>query len=318
MLRVLFASTAIVGLVSTGVLAQTTTSKPMVQNETTSATGEMGAVGKTFASMQAFMGSDLIGETVRGARGKDDAAAQNSPAMSTPETVPGVPAPKESVVMGDERPAYGEAIGEIDDIVVTANGELGAVVVSVGGFLGIGEKQVEIEWKTVQVLAGEGERVLYVPMTREQLEAAPVFDREAALQSWSERRLSDAKMGGQGRKAMSGSASSLSESAALTSLPEGLTPMKASEARAENLIGGAVYGPGEERLGEVGDLIIEDGGAIQAMIVDFGGFLGVGEKMVAVDYEDITLMKDDEGEPYLVTSLSESELQAAPEYREIN
>ncbi|KZY29583.1 hypothetical protein A3731_05765 [Roseovarius sp. HI0049] len=63
---------------------------------------------------------------------------------------------------------------------------------------------------------------------------------------------------------------------------------------AEDLEGVSVYGTEEDRLGEISDLVLSDDGKITEVIVDVGGFLGIGEKPVALPFEDIELRRSDE------------------------
>lgn len=65
---------------------------------------------------------------------------------------------------------------------------------------------------------------------------------------------------------------------------------------AEELEGVSVYGTEDDRLGEISDLVLSDDGKISQVIVDVGGFLGIGEKPVALPFEDLELRRsDDEG-----------------------
>lgn len=66
-----------------------------------------------------------------------------------------------------------ETIGEIDDVIVNAEGTIQQVIVSVGGFLGIGERKVAIAWQDVKLDANRD--VAMVNMTKDQLKVAPEF-----------------------------------------------------------------------------------------------------------------------------------------------
>src|SRR5699024_1919715 len=70
----------------------------------------------------------------------------------------------------------GENIGSISDIVLSPEGEAEAVVIGVGGFLGIGKKDVAIEYDVIQWTERDGNRYLVVETTRDALEALPTFD----------------------------------------------------------------------------------------------------------------------------------------------
>ena len=50
-------------------------------------------------------------------------------------------------------------------------------------------------------------------------------------------------------------------------------------------MGATVYGNDDANLGEVSDIVFDQSGQIDAVVVDVGGFLGIGEKPVAVDFD---------------------------------
>lgn len=55
--------------------------------------------------------------------------------------------------------------------------------------------------------------------------------------------------------------------------------------RASKLIGSAAYNDQNEKIGSVDDLIVKDGNRIVMAIVSVGGFLGMGNKLVAVPFD---------------------------------
>src|SRR5690606_13493605 len=73
----------------------------------------------------------------------------------------------------------GENIGSVTDLVISEDGDVEAVVVGVGGFLGIGQKNVALEFDTVEWVERDGSQWLVIPTNREALEALPEFDTAA-------------------------------------------------------------------------------------------------------------------------------------------
>ncbi len=65
---------------------------------------------------------------------------------------------------------------EIGDLIIDQDGQVVAVVVNVGGFLGMGEKDVAIDWNKVKMSGNADDRDLRVDMTREELETASEFE----------------------------------------------------------------------------------------------------------------------------------------------
>lgn len=59
------------------------------------------------------------------------------------------------------------------------------------------------------------------------------------------------------------------------------------EWRASKLVGVAIYGPGNQSIGKVNDIIIDGSGSIKAVVVGVGGFLGVGQKDVALPFNEV-------------------------------
>jgi hypothetical protein len=85
---------------------------------------------------------------------------------------------------------------------------------------------------------------------------------------------------------------------------------------AETLVGTTVYGANEENIGEIGDVALTPEGQVDAVIVDVGGFLGVGEKQVAIGMDDLNFMADEDGDLYLFTNFTQEQLEAQPAYDE--
>ena len=62
-----------------------------------------------------------------------------------------------------------ETIGKIESVYINKDGKVDSVIAGVGGFLGVGEREVRLAWKDLQI-SDNGERVT-VNMTKDQLKA---------------------------------------------------------------------------------------------------------------------------------------------------
>jgi len=81
---------------------------------------------------------------------------------------------------------------------------------------------------------------------------------------------------------------------------------------ASNLIGMTVYsgtGDNADKIGKVDDLVVSPDGAIQALVIGVGGFLGMGEKDVAVSFDSAQLTQTD-GDDRLVVQTTADALKA--------
>ncbi|TXS91649.1 PRC-barrel domain-containing protein [Parahaliea aestuarii] len=87
--------------------------------------------------------------------------------------------------------------------------------------------------------------------------------------------------------------------------------------RASNLIGTEVKTSKDEDVGSVSDLIINDNGQLMAIVVSVGGFLGMGERDVAIGWDDVT-QSGVADEPHLRIKATLDSLRAAPEFEARN
>ena len=71
----------------------------------------------------------------------------------------------------------GDDIGEVNDVLLSADGKVSAVVLGVGGFLGIGEKDVLVSMRSIDMQRDGNNVKLVVDATKEILTSAPTYDR---------------------------------------------------------------------------------------------------------------------------------------------
>ncbi|MGI3171452.1 PRC-barrel domain-containing protein [Pseudooceanicola sp. C21-150M6] len=96
---------------------------------------------------------------------------------------------------------------------------------------------------------------------------------------------------------------------------EGYSQADAGAMTAESLEGARVYDANDKWIGEISELIVAEDGQITDAIVDVGGFLGLGEKPVALKLTDLQIMRQDEGEDIRIsTAMAEEELESLPEF----
>jgi sporulation protein YlmC with PRC-barrel domain len=106
--------------------------------------------------------------------------------------------------------------------------------------------------------------------------------------------------------------------ATTTTMPKSLTvPPEAfsgaSVISANDFIGKRVYSRAGDDIGEVNDLIMTGNGGIQAVVLGVGGFLGIGEKDVAISMASIDMAKDGDAVRLVVDGTKE-QFTAAPAY----
>ncbi len=83
---------------------------------------------------------------------------------------------------------------------------------------------------------------------------------------------------------------------------------------ASELTGQTVYDAAGTSLGDINDILWTQEGNIQGVVVGVGGFLGIGEKSVAVNFDALNITTDENGDKKLVLDATADELAAAPEF----
>ena len=71
---------------------------------------------------------------------------------------------------------------------------------------------------------------------------------------------------------------------------------------ASKLIGVSIYGPNEESIGKVDDVLVDGSGATKGVVIGVGGFLGMGKKEVAMPFSEVKW--SDKPEPPKVAPIS--------------
>lgn len=88
------------------------------------------------------------------------------------------------------------------------------------------------------------------------------------------------------------------------------------EWRGSKLIGASVYGPDNQSIGEISDMIVDGSGKVKAAVVGVGGFLGVGQKDVAIPFEalNVTRRPNSSTVDKVTVSYTKDELKNAPQF----
>ena len=93
-----------------------------------------------------------------------------------------------------------------------------------------------------------------------------------------------------------------------------MTTLPADSGTVTNYYKQNVYDPSDNKIGEISDVLIDQEGRVNAFIVAVGGFLGAGEKDVAVPFNAIKGKKKDNSW-YLVMNTTKDALKSAPGYK---
>jgi sporulation protein YlmC with PRC-barrel domain len=280
MIRKLLATTAIVTITAGGVYAAETP-----------AASDRHAGERFLPSMsEAALASQIIGETVYASTAED-----------------------------------AEAIGEVNDLIVGTDGEIDAAIVAVGGFLGVGEKNVAVSYGDLRLTTeDDGSQYVVLETNKEELETAPEFDMQTAVTPAGNRPAGD-NMAADDKVTANDTMASNEPAAETPAAParemtgtaparDTLQTVDVGTISSDNVIGATVYTDADENVGEVSEVVLTNDGEIDAVVIDVGGFLGIGVKPVAVAFSDLEFRSDENGTIYIYTRFTEDQLDAAASY----
>lgn len=96
-----------------------------------------------------------------------------------------------------------------------------------------------------------------------------------------------------------------------------VSAQKVTDWRASKLIGTAITGPDDARIGDINDVLLDSNGNVHAVVIGVGGFLGIGEKEVAVPFNKLTVTPTAAGDRIekITVSYRKEELQNAPTFQ---
>ncbi len=213
-----------------------------------------------------------------------------------------------------------ENIGKIEDVVVRPNGEIGFAVLSFGGVMGVGEKLFAIPWSLLKT----GDPMLkdstdpaaadaaykradnvkiVLPIDKERLKNAPGFDKKnwPSLASADWTREVDAYYGPD----MKSTQGRPMEAGART----GSFAFKASDMKGMN-----VETPSGDKLGDIDDVAVDINGHVNYVVLSVGGFLGMGERHVAVPWQALQVTTKDGDKRKLTLPTTKERLEKAPQF----
>lgn len=218
-------------------------------------------------------------------------------------------------------------VGEISDVIMGQTGNVDVVLVDVGGFLGIGEKSVAVNLADIQTVPdgdSADDYFLVFKGSQAELEGAPAFSDAAAMPAAAEGdAMTDAPAEDTAATtdpavtadpAATDDAAAASDTAAVADPAGGMMPADIATLTSKKLTGASVRGSADESIGEVSDVVIE-GDQVTGIVVDVGGFLGVGEKPVVLAPDMIEVWQDPDGSIYEVkVKATKEQLEALPAY----
>jgi hypothetical protein len=82
------------------------------------------------------------------------------------------------------------------------------------------------------------------------------------------------------------------------------------------ILGRDVRSTADENMGRIVDVLVDGQGRTRAVIIDFGGFLGVGSRKIAVDWKALHFVPAADKRYGIVLELTRDQVKPAPEFKE--
>lgn len=286
-------------------------------------------------AIAAILGIGLLAAPISFAPGVANAATSETAAVDA-----------QKLIGQDIENASGETVGEVESVVIDGAGNVKYVIAGVGGFLGLGEKHVALLWDELTI-SENGEKVM-ANVTKEQLEALPEhqfpasakpgmvysYDDDVALNPYIAERTPPSPPASTTDQAADSTATATTPEVApptatteqttdstTAAAPETTSPETAIEPaagipglRASEIIGANVNTPDGTNIGEISEVIVQSNGSINGVVVDVGGFLGMGEKPVLLGWNDLSFAGNAD-DVVVSTALSKEQLNSLPAYK---
>ena len=96
---------------------------------------------------------------------------------------------------------------------------------------------------------------------------------------------------------------------------QSMTSIPANSVTVTNWYKQNVYDPGDNKIGEIMDVLLDREGKATALIIGVGGFLGMGEKDVAVPFNAVQVTTKDNNKWYLVMNATKDALKSAKGFK---
>jgi pyruvate/2-oxoglutarate dehydrogenase complex dihydrolipoamide acyltransferase (E2) component len=84
----------------------------------------------------------------------------------------------------------------------------------------------------------------------------------------------------------------------------------------EGVLGKEVVSATNENMGRIVDVLVDHTGKVRAAIIDFGGFLGVGSRKIAVDWSALHFPPPNKPGTHITLEFTRDQVKAAPEYQD--
>jgi sporulation protein YlmC with PRC-barrel domain len=240
-----------------------------------------------------------------------------TPAPQTPSqltTSPAQPAQAGTYYKQSVYDSSDNKIGEITDVVMGSDGKINGFIVAVGGFLGVGEKDVAVPFDAIRSSQRNGNIRLTINATKDQLEKAPAFKFDNAFAQATAPQTPAERIQAERTAAERTQAERTTIGVATPDHVQTLSTVPQNTTTIASYYKKNVYDRSDAKIGEITDALVDKDGKIDGFMMSVGGFLGLGEKNVAVPF-DAVKVSERNGSWWLTMDSTKDQLQKAPGFK---
>jgi sporulation protein YlmC with PRC-barrel domain len=235
----------------------------------------------------------------------DDAIISNTPIQLTQNQPAAEQVDAGSLVGQEVYDGSGNKVGDVDSVMVDQDGKVSSVVVDVSDWLE-SEKLIAVNWSDLQM--GQDGRIV-TSMTKENAQSAAAYQYKneklrGQVMDESGERTAAAGAGAAG--AAGANVEGVAADSALLN-PDG-------SLNASKLIGLDVQSAQDQKVGDIGEVVVSKNGQVKGVVVDVGGFLGIATHPVLLDWKDVGLTSQN-GTDRAVVNLNKQRLEQMPAYQ---
>jgi sporulation protein YlmC with PRC-barrel domain len=100
---------------------------------------------------------------------------------------------------------------------------------------------------------------------------------------------------------------------AATEVPPAVVILKSHQL--EGILGKEVRSATGENMGRIVDVVVDPSGQVRAAVIDFGGFLGVGSRKIAVDWSALSFPPANDKAGRVTLEFTRDQVKAGPEFQ---
>ncbi|HVJ41855.1 MAG TPA: PRC-barrel domain-containing protein [Dongiaceae bacterium] len=201
--------------------------------------------------------------------------------------------------------ANNDTVGKIDSVLVNADGKVNAVVVDVSSWLE-SKKLVSVEWSDLKLNA-DGNVV--TSLSKDQAKQAADYNYKNEHLRGHVFTSNNELYQTNGEAASQTAANTQTD----TTAEKGQSGLKNSDGsvNASEVIGLQVRNPENQSVGKISEVLLNNKGSANGVIVDVGGFLGMGTHPVRLKWNEIQLHENG-SDDFASTSMTKDQLKQLP------